>query len=95
MQFWLATTVPGFCLLAADAEQDPLLVKVAGPVERTATFRNYLECHVGSRRDADRAFAEADPLLRALPMWHADAKLDYGRALVKGRKVTILASSTS
>jgi hypothetical protein len=57
--------------------------KVAGPVERTATFRNYLECRVGSRRDADRAFAEADPLLRALPVWHAGAKLDYGRALVK------------
>jgi protein-L-isoaspartate(D-aspartate) O-methyltransferase len=26
LQFWLATTVPGFCLLAADAEQDPVLV---------------------------------------------------------------------
>jgi protein-L-isoaspartate(D-aspartate) O-methyltransferase len=26
LQFWLATTVPGFCLLAADADQDPILV---------------------------------------------------------------------
>ena len=26
LQFWLAATVPGFCLLAADAEQDPVLV---------------------------------------------------------------------
>ena len=26
LQFWLATTVPGFCLLAADTEQDPVLV---------------------------------------------------------------------
>jgi len=57
--------------------------KVAGPVERTASFRNYLECRVGSRRDADRAFAEADPALRSVPMWHADAKACYGRALVK------------
>ena len=57
--------------------------KVAGPVERTASFRNYLECRVGSRRDADRAFAEADPVLRPVPVWHADAKVYYGRALVK------------
>ncbi|MGH4012804.1 MAG: methyltransferase, FxLD system, partial [Pseudonocardiaceae bacterium] len=26
LQFWLATTLPGFCLLAADAEQDSVLV---------------------------------------------------------------------
>ncbi len=26
LQFWLAATLPGFCLLAADAEQDPVLV---------------------------------------------------------------------
>lgn len=26
LQFWLATTLPGFCLLAADAEQAPVLV---------------------------------------------------------------------
>ncbi len=57
--------------------------KLAGPVERTASFRNYLECRVGSRRDADRAFAEADPVLRPVPLWHADAKVYYGRALVK------------
>ena len=57
--------------------------KVAGPVERTATFRTYLECRVGSRQDADRAFAEADPVLRPVPMLHAEAKIYYGRALVK------------
>lgn len=26
LQFWLATTLPGFCLLAVDAQQDPGLV---------------------------------------------------------------------
>jgi protein-L-isoaspartate(D-aspartate) O-methyltransferase len=26
LQFWLATTLPGFCLLAADAEHNPVLV---------------------------------------------------------------------
>lgn len=57
--------------------------KVAGPVERTASFRNYLECRVGSRRDADRAFAEAEPVLRPVPVWHSEAKVYYGRALVK------------
>ncbi|MGH3912099.1 MAG: helix-turn-helix domain-containing protein [Pseudonocardiaceae bacterium] len=57
--------------------------KVAGPVERTASFRNYLECRVGSRRDADRAFTEVDPVLRPVPVWHADARVYYGRALVK------------
>lgn len=57
--------------------------RIAGPVERTASFRNYLECRVGSRRDADRAFAEAEPVLRPVPVWHADAKVYYGRALVK------------
>ncbi|MGH3797891.1 MAG: helix-turn-helix domain-containing protein [Pseudonocardiaceae bacterium] len=57
--------------------------KVTGPVQRTASFRNYLECRIGSRRDADRAFAEADPVLRPAPVWHADAKVYYGRALVK------------
>lgn len=57
--------------------------KVAGPVGRTASFHNYLECRVGSRRDADRAFAEADLVLRPVPVWHAEAKVYYGRALVK------------
>ncbi len=57
--------------------------KIAGPVERTASFHNYLECRVGSRRDADRAFAQADPVLRPVPVWHADATVYYGRALVK------------
>ncbi|MGH3719377.1 MAG: helix-turn-helix domain-containing protein [Pseudonocardiaceae bacterium] len=57
--------------------------KVAGPVERTTLFRNYLECRVGSRRDADRAFTEADPMLRLVPAWHADAKVYYARALAK------------
>ncbi len=60
-----------------------------GSVERTASFRNYLECRVGSRRDADRAFAEADPLLRPVPVWHAGAKLDYGRALAKDGDVAV------
>lgn len=57
--------------------------KAAGPVERTAAFRNYLECRAGSRRDADRAFSEADLVLRPVPVWHADAKACYSRALVK------------
>jgi transcriptional regulator with XRE-family HTH domain len=56
--------------------------EVAGPIERTVSFNNYLECRNGSRRDAERAFAEAEPVLRPVPVWLADARLYYGRAMV-------------
>ena len=61
---------------------------VAGPAERTVSFSNYLECRVGSRRDADRAFAEAEPILRPVPVWLADARLYYGRAMVANGEVS-------
>lgn len=54
----------------------------AGAHQRYASFRNYLECRVGSWRDAERAFSEAEPALRPVPVWHADARVYYGRAIV-------------
>ncbi|MQA24744.1 MAG: helix-turn-helix domain-containing protein [Micromonosporaceae bacterium] len=56
--------------------------KPAGPVERTVSFRNYLECRIGGRQDADRAHEEAQTILRPLPVWLADARIYYVRALV-------------
>ncbi|MEV0794109.1 hypothetical protein [Kribbella sp. NPDC050459] len=46
-----------------------------------------LECRIGSRVAADAAFAEADDVTRSLPVWHADASISYGRALVRSGDV--------
>ena len=61
---------------------------VAGPAERAVLFSNYLECRIGSRRDAERAFAEAEPILRPIPVWLADARIYYGRAMVANGDVS-------
>jgi transcriptional regulator with XRE-family HTH domain len=54
----------------------------AGPIARTVSFRTYLESRAGSRADADRAWAEAEPILRPVPVWWLEARVYYGRALV-------------
>ncbi|HEU5110592.1 MAG TPA: hypothetical protein VFT95_18790, partial [Micromonosporaceae bacterium] len=54
----------------------------AGPIARTVSFRHYLESRAGSRRDADRAWAEAEPILRPVPVWWLEARVYQGRALV-------------
>ncbi len=76
--------------MQANAEALPAdpAYSVAGPIQRTASFRNYLECRVGTRQDADRAFAEAEPALRPIPVWLADARIYYSRALVTSGDVT-------
>ncbi|MBM0276387.1 helix-turn-helix domain-containing protein [Micromonospora tarensis] len=66
----------------ADGLSDSEMSKVAGPVQRTASFNSYLECRIGSMKEADRAFAEAEPVLRPVPVWLADARIYYGRAMV-------------
>jgi transcriptional regulator with XRE-family HTH domain len=54
----------------------------AGPIARTVSFRHYLESRAGTRRDADRAWAEAEPILRPVPVWWLEARVYQGRALV-------------
>lgn len=61
--------------------------ETAVPYARTVVFRNYLECRIGSRAAADAAFAEAADVTRSLPVWHADASISYGRALVRSGDV--------
>lgn len=56
--------------------------RVDGPVARTAHFSCYLESRIGPRRAADRAYAEAEQVLRPVPVWWADARVYYARALV-------------
>lgn len=53
-----------------------------GAHQRVITFAHWVECRSGSRRSADRAWAEADPILREIPVWHSEAAVYYGRALV-------------
>ena len=71
----------------ADAMPSKGTPSVAGPAERTVLFNNYLECRVGNRREADRAFTEAEPILRPVPVWLADAQLYYGRAMVASGEI--------
>lgn len=62
--------------------------RVDGPVARTASFDCYLEGRLGTRRSADRAFEAAEPVLRPIPVWWADARIYYARALVASGDVT-------
>ncbi|MFI9640006.1 helix-turn-helix domain-containing protein [Micromonospora sp. NPDC051925] len=66
----------------ADGLPEADVLKVAGPVQRTASFNSYLECRIGSMKEAERAFSEAEPVLRPVPVWLADARIYYGRARV-------------
>ncbi|GIJ81256.1 hypothetical protein Xph01_56880 [Micromonospora phaseoli] len=66
----------------ADELPDSDVSKVAGPIQRTASFHSYLECRIGSMKEAERAFTEAEPVLRPVPVWLADARIHYGRAMV-------------
>lgn len=67
--------------MAAAAEHLP--EQVAGPVQRTVSFRNYLECRVGPVKAATLAHDAALTSLRSVPVWLADAKVYYGMALVR------------
>ena len=62
--------------------------RVDGPARRTASFASYLECRIGDRRSADRAWAEAEPVLRPVPVWWRDAQVYYARALVRSGDVS-------
>jgi len=55
----------------------------AGPQQRTASFRNYLECRIGPFGSATTAHEEALTVLRGLPVWLADARLYYAKALIR------------
>jgi Helix-turn-helix domain len=65
-----------------DGLSDTETQRIAGPIQRTAHFHTYLESRLGSRQDADAAFATAEPELRPIPVWHADSRIYYGRAQV-------------
>jgi hypothetical protein len=59
----------------------------AGPQQRTVSFRNYLECRIGPIRAATAAHDEAARALPSAPVWWADARVYYGRALVRSGDV--------
>jgi transcriptional regulator with XRE-family HTH domain len=64
------------------AEQLPGADQPGGAHQRVVTFANWVEARCGRRAAADRAWAEADPILREIPVWHSEAAIYYGRALV-------------
>jgi transcriptional regulator with XRE-family HTH domain len=55
--------------------------------QRVASFNCYLECRAGTVSDAERAYAAAERELQQVPLWHADASIYMGRALVKAGSV--------
>jgi hypothetical protein len=57
------------------------------PAQRAANFDAYLNCRIGSLADAQRAYEQAEAVLRPVPLWHADATLYMGRALVRAGDV--------
>lgn len=71
----------------ADALSSQGTESVPGPLHRTIQFNSYLECRIGPTAAADRAFGEAEPLLRSIPVWHADARVYYARAMVRAGDV--------
>lgn len=54
-----------------------------GPLARTESFNNYLECRIGTLTSAQRAFERAAPQLRPAPVWDADARIYFGLAHVR------------
>lgn len=56
---------------------------VAGPAQRAVSFANYLEGRTGPLGKAETAYAEADRMLRSVPVWWADATLYYSMAQVR------------
>lgn len=74
--------------MASVAERLPDADAPAGASARLASFGAYLECRIGPRQVADRAIADALPRLKATPVWHADARIYYGRALVRSGEVS-------
>lgn len=58
-----------------------------GPAQRAASFEVYLEGRTGTLSAARNAFEHAEPVLRSVPLWHAEAQVYYGRAMVRGGEV--------
>jgi transcriptional regulator with XRE-family HTH domain len=69
------------------AEHLPDAETPGGAVQRTMQFAHYLECRTGPWPAVQRVWADAEPLLRGLPVWHADAKIYYGLAMVRAGDV--------
>lgn len=55
---------------------------------RTVSFRTYLQCRTGTLTNAQRAYAHADTLLAKVPLWHADATIYMGRAMIAAGDLT-------
>lgn len=53
-----------------------------GAHQRTLTFHHWVECRTGRLVDAERAWDEAGPTLREIPVWWVEAAVYYGRAQV-------------
>ena len=58
-----------------------------GPAQRAASFQIYLEGRAGTLKLAKKAFEEASPILRSVPLWYAEAQVYYGRAMVRAGDV--------
>lgn len=68
------------------AEQLPA-VDGPGAAQRAASFQVYLEGRAGDLRAAERAYLEAEPFLRPVPLWDAEARVYVGRAMVRAGDV--------
>ena len=68
------------------AEQLPS-IDGPGAVQRAASFQVYLEGRAGDLQAAARAYELAAPILRVVPLWDAEARVYYGRAMVRAGDV--------
>jgi hypothetical protein len=55
---------------------------VGGPIQKAALFDSYVESKLGTFDQAQRAFDAAVPVLRTAPLWLADARTYYARAII-------------
>jgi hypothetical protein len=58
-----------------------------GAAQRAASFQVYLEGRAGDLAAADRAYEVAEPFLRTVPLWDAEARVYHGRAMVRAGDV--------
>lgn len=54
-----------------------------GAAQRAGSFQVYLEGRTGTLRKAEQAYDLAEPLLRSVPLWDAEARVYLGRAMIR------------
>lgn len=55
------------------------------PLQRAASFDAYLEGKLGDRISAEKAFRRADTVLPSVPLWHVEARLYRGLAMIRAK----------